>query len=414
MRVAARWSLVVLVAVVLGGCGWRQVGFDAGRTRFNPGATRVGPTTPLTVAWATNVSGSAEARSTLVAGGRVFAGRGGGLTAFDLGSGTELWHKNPPVTVPQGQATTTPVAVVPGPDGADLVIAAGAASSTAPAAADGALVAYDAVTGTRAWIASLGRVNGAVVVGDRVLATFDRGGGGLAPFRALVAFDAGTGVERFRVPGLVSVGAAGATYVFAHDTGTSSPVVAVPIAGCGSAQCAVAWRARPVADGGFPGGATTVADGHLVVSTTNGVFDFPSGGCGAVECLPTWHAVGIVDGVPAVAHARVFVTSATGGGLYRLEVFDLAGCGAAVCTPLWRGDEEVVVGSGAPVVAGGGVTVAGPDAEVRTWPESGCGGVRCAAVRSLATNAANGSAEVVVADDRLIVNGNRLAVFAPA
>jgi outer membrane protein assembly factor BamB len=82
-----------------------------------------------------------------------------------------------------------------------------------------------------------------------------------------------------------------------------------------------------------------------------------------------------VQGGPVIAGGGLFVAGFDG----MLKAYDIAGCGAAVCPPLWQGrtDNDITT---TPAVSGGRVVVSSADRFIHVFDASGCGAGICDAL----------------------------------
>ncbi|HAF13551.1 MAG TPA: hypothetical protein DCK99_07595, partial [Blastocatellia bacterium] len=92
MSLIALASAVFLASASVAFAGWRQYGFDASHTSFNPAETRLtrANVATLTLRWAGEV-GKQPCSPPIVGEGIVYVGARGLVHAFAVGDGSELW-----------------------------------------------------------------------------------------------------------------------------------------------------------------------------------------------------------------------------------------------------------------------------------------------------------------------------------
>jgi outer membrane protein assembly factor BamB len=148
----------------------------------------------------------------------------------------------------------------------------------------------------------------------------------------------------------------------ATSSGSGGPTTGTMLA-LDAADGHVQWSATlPAAPAADP----ALAQGWLYVPLENGdLVVLAAAGCGAANCPIAWRStVGGAGVQPAVAGGVVFVGTDAG----KLVALPAAGCGTATCTALWEHDFGTAV-TGAPAVTGGRVYVGvAPDEVVAFAP----------------------------------------------
>jgi hypothetical protein len=220
-------------------------------------------------------------------------------------------------------------------------------------------------------------------------------------FQGTAALDAGTGDVVFRVVEM-HVAAADTDELFGW---VGTLVAAVPLAGCGSTECALDWTTEPLG----ATGRVAVANGSLHVATTAGLFVFDAEKCAVGPCPSKWHVDGVFGGI-AVTPTRVYLTGEYLGNSAPLTVVDASGCATVTCSPLWTSTATHQFGS--PAVANGVVYASARGNPTAAWPVDGCGASTCSTAWTHAESTGL-AVEVIVADGRLYLAGSKLQAFVP-
>ncbi|MBF6024795.1 outer membrane protein assembly factor BamB [Lysobacter niastensis] len=217
-----RSSLVLLCAIALGGCttvkGWFGSKKDDAKPTEPMELTNITPTVKIAKLWSAN-AGKGEGRMGVrqgpaVADGRVYAAAiEGGVSAFDLQTGKQVWEFKP--------EKKSGLLLSGGPGAGDGLVVVGDL--------DGQVIALDAASGTEKWRAKVpNEVIAAPTVGMGVVLVRSNDG-------RVTAFDAATGERRWfwvhDVPALSVRGndapLLGPGYVFVgNDDGTVSALAA--------------------------------------------------------------------------------------------------------------------------------------------------------------------------------------------
>jgi outer membrane protein assembly factor BamB len=361
-----------LATVMLGACDWAQVGFDAGRTNFNPSEPTLSPATvsELHQRWTISVPGAssqqpltanglvyfavpgsrvaavsattgAPAWSTTtdvtsvfaVADGQVYATTQQGLSAFGARTGAEIWSITLPIHSPQsGQLgfSTGPV-VANG-----LVYVVGL---------DSRVYAYDAATGTLDWsVAPTSRtlLPGLIVANGVAYAS---------------AFDSTSGPNIFALNAITgaTIWSATTAWPFAFVSmaaGDKAYVVSVNCQASSSGyQCGIQTQARDATDGSVDwedaGGGYPLAMGDGIM------YRYPSDAIdSATGAQLWWHNDS--PSAAAIAHGVIYASDGSG-----LGAFD-----AATGAELWSAPLLTEGTYGGPAVANGALYVATGDSLV--------------------------------------------------
>jgi outer membrane protein assembly factor BamB len=400
--------VVVALVLTLAGCGWTQLGADAGNTSANSSEVVIGPgnVAGLTASWSLPTTSAGWFGRLLVHGGLVVTSADRSIAGYSADTGATRWSV-PPVEQPNQVLTSTqPLAIQSGPAGDVVLIGEGHTSLIGgPGGSWGYLRAVRASDGHVLWSQPVGNVLSARLIDGRLFVvafTYNHG----TDFDGTVVVDPATGDELFRIPGSRVV-AGDPTTAFATVADGSPGLRAYPTAGCGTPSCLPAWSIPNVAT--FDG-TVALAGGRVFVSSpTDGLKVFSSQQC-AAPCAPLWSG-GTALGYVAVSGSTVYVTgnSLSVGISGRLAAFAAAGCGATVCDPVWSSSTEDYYGP--PAVANGLVYVSARGQPTEAFAAAGCGTGTCAPLWS-SSDSLETPVVPVIADGRLYAGGASLQTYA--
>ena len=332
---------------------WRQPGFAASRSSFNPREIAVDPANVGSLVERWRAPGVGVTGSIVSGGGRVFGSNGGEMIALSIANGAELWRTaaqdefwfGSPVLTPDGKVTSE-----------ELWIGGGGTAL------------FDPASGTYSPGVGGGfhsrRFNHAIHKGIAYALDLSFGSGGpflvtLGPYDGLVDYSG------FPPPPWRGLAVHG-DHAF---TGVGSTLEAFDLLSCPDplnfagmfVYCRPAWTA--VLPGGF---STPVAfRGSVAVASDDGTLQVRAAADGALEWSATVAAG--VGHAPAVAKRRIFVPTDRGV----IVAFDSRGCGSATCEPV----ERFRTGSpatGQAVVAGKVLYAGTKDGRIVAFRASGC------------------------------------------
>jgi parallel beta-helix repeat protein len=305
---------------------WRQLGFNAERTSYNPYEQQIGPSNvgDLEVLWTHGFSSSIRGGVSVVDGIAYYGTYGGEVYASDAATGTRIWTQGI-MGKHQGQSVV------------DGVVYVTAANSSGPE--DGMVYAFDALTGDPIWTWDPGarRLGGPLVSeGVVYVAPYYEGD----PIQTL---NAETGEELWSVtPGGNVAVANGVVYTNISNTLRALSSENGELLWTGFIRAGILTR-------------PTVANGIVYMHTDMGyLYAFDASGCGVDSCSPLWAGVTEVsqqgDGPqsPAVGEGKVYV-----GSNDTFYAFDADGCGEPHCLPLWSTYTPVSFFSSSPSIANG-------------------------------------------------------------
>lgn len=396
----ARSVGIVVLATLLAGCNWPQVGFGPGNTRFNGLESTLTADNVSTLAeqWAMPGGSFSEP---VVSDGRVYTTVWPGwygsahpevaVEARDAGSGALIWKRT---LVPGGvtSAGATPVVVV---DGA-LWVGYWAYDAQGGCPSASGLLRLDPATGAVLTSESGDQVESPVVQAGSVLAytSFASDAACTGGSDELVVRDVDTlgtlWSHRFAA-GMVSTPTIAHGLIFVVADGD---LYAFDVDGCGSPSCDPVWvrsmdegvlRGRPVAgpDGqvfvihevGDPSGKGWSIENVLALGSSTGSTLWETA---IPDVESVWVELAATDGALYVASTWSPTSSSTGA----LDAFMATGCGQPVCPPAWSVPLDRVQ-SGPPTIAGGVVylPIGGrfPDFpnDIVAVDADGCGAASC-------------------------------------
>lgn len=331
----------------------------------------------------------------------------GAITARRLEDGDPLWSQPAVDADPSKQHFTGGLAIQASLDGSADVVFVAETVRQLPfnPTATGSLSAYAASDGHLLWRSQIGSFGQVTVDNGRVFARVRRNVGDSSDFSAIVAFDAASGTELFRIATTSSVFAIAGETLFVP---TETDLIAYPTHSCGT-SCPSRWTAPLLStQGSIPG--IVAAGGRVFVGMTGGLEVFAAAGCGTTVCAALWRAAGPADQL-AVAEGRVYATANwVRSDRAPMLVFDAAGCGAAQCAPIWSTAADLL---GPPSVANGIVYVAQHGTSFRAWSADGCGAAQCDPIWTM-SGSYPGNPTVLIADSRVLVASVDLDVFGLA
>lgn len=331
---------------------WRQPGYSAGRSSFNPREIAVDPANVASLAERWRVAGVGASGSPVVADGRVFVANGEEMIAVAFADGALRWRESvafddqccgvgAPVLTPDGKVTGQ-ISWIGG----------------------GGTARYDRATGAFTYSQELhtGYLYRAVTGGSVYSVSFTYGSGGpllytLLPYGGLVFYG---GLSNTTVNGLAVRG--DRAYVAFGNT-----LQAFDLASCPDPIVSFMTFCRPLWTKSLPQRIDTpVAFRESVaVVSDDGTLEVHAAADGALE----WSAA-IAAGIahaPAVAKRRVFVPTERG----LIVAFDSRGCGSATCDPVERFRTGSPV-TGQPVVAGKVLYAGTKDGRIVAFRAAGC------------------------------------------
>lgn len=336
---------------------WRQPGFSASRSAFNPRETEIDAGNVATLVERWRVAGIGAQGSPVVGGGRVFTASGPEMVALALDDGAEQWRK----TLVSSDECCQVYSPVLTPDG--LVTA------QVGWIGGGGTARFDPVTGTFTFGAQLhtGNLDRAVTGSDVFSIGFTYGSGGpllytLAPYGGLIFFGglSSTTTNGLAVRGDRAYVAFGNTVQAFDLTSCPDPIVTF------MTFCRPSWTKDLSQRAGMP-----VAFGDsVVVVSADGVLEVHAAADGSLEWASTVNAG--IGHAPAVARRRIFVPTERG----LIVAFDSRGCGSATCAPV----ERFRLGSpatGQPVVAGKVLYAGTKDGRLVAFRAAGCPEAAC-------------------------------------
>lgn len=358
---AAVLSLLLSVhaAVLLGAswpaaaASWRQPGYSAGRSSFNPRESAVDPANVGSLVERWRVTGIGASGSIVAGGGRIFASNGDEMIALSLADGAELWR----TAVEESFSVGDPVLTPDGKVTAEQFWLGG-----------GGTALFDPVDGTYSHGIGGGfhehRFNRAVQGSVVHALDLSYGSGGpflvtLSPYGGFVDF---SGLPPPAARGLAVRGDRAFTGVASTLQGFDLLSCPDPLIFAGFlVYCRPSWTTT------VPGGFDTPVAfrDSVAVATDDGSLEVHAASTGELE----WSAsIGAgVGHAPAVAKRRVFVPTERGV----IVAFDSRGCGSATCEPV----ERFRLGSpatGQPVVAGKVLYAGTKDGRIVAFRAAGC------------------------------------------
>lgn len=382
-RVGAAVAALV-VGTMLSGC-WTQVGFDAGRTNWNPGeqALRSDNVHLLAMAWQTGVGAS---NAPISVGGVVYVStRDGEVAAFDAGTGALRWRRD----FYDGSVAAAPTFSSPAWHAGELLVPAtfqGKGGLLHLDPADGSTLGGD-LAGEPTTVVAIAGDEPAVLAG-----TTWPGGFGIAhiswKFEPTVI---SSPLERpgsdFAIVGervMWSLGNRAQGFSAACPPYTDRP----------APGCAPDWSTDL---GGLPSTPTAVGSDAVAFTDDTGTLTVLDAATGEVRWIAETGITGA--GPPTVAGDTILVTTAGG----RLLAYAAEGCGAPECYTLWAGREQATA-SATPVATAELVFVPAPEGELAAYSLDGCGEPSCAPlIKKWAGNITHN----VIVDDGHVFGVNR-------
>ncbi|HEX5097798.1 MAG TPA: PQQ-binding-like beta-propeller repeat protein, partial [Acidimicrobiia bacterium] len=357
------------VALLTSGCGWLQLGANAGRTSFNKDETKLTAATlgSVTQLWSQTEQGTATAP--IVNDNTLYVATGATMTAYNATTGAVVWQKS--VAKVGGTVVLQAPFWYKGRVGAFYSEKEDTHASQLNGIVD---FEYDATTGeVHANDVSFGAMivpRGFVARGTEFAATATARASGQSA--AAVSYGADSTATDNKT-GILSLTAtdwptqpmmlgrrvfvSAGNKVFAFDMDSCPASTVLPATGfCGWTWSVTLEPDDPWALAGMP---VAIGDDAIAVPVDGGELRVLDAATGAEQ----WRgSVGTNDRGLAVADGVIYSVSPDD----RLYAWNASGCGAATCDPLWAGIVEFTPMT-APVVAGGLVYV-GSANHVRAFP----------------------------------------------
>ncbi|HET8908064.1 MAG TPA: PQQ-binding-like beta-propeller repeat protein [Ktedonobacterales bacterium] len=352
---------------------WRQLGFTADGTRFNPYETTIGPANvnQLTLDWSYNTGYTGQVYPSVAEDDLVVSNQAAEyLTNLNATTGQQLWQVYPENAESQPAVangviyetslylearTVATGAMLWESDylifNSDPVVANGMVYATAQGGS-AKLYAFSqggcgqatcqpvwSYTGTGGVIGTPTVVNGHLFIGGSQLTALNPTSGALQWTGTITTGE--TTVAAMVDHNMV--------YFAANSTSNGGTLYAFSVSGCGQKTCSPVWSVyNPHGWGRSP----AAANGILYIgSVDTSLYAFAEANCSSSSCAPIWEGSSNrpVIAPPAVANGVVYDTLASG----TIVAFNASGCGSATCSSLWSHTLSAFYDDAGPTVANG-------------------------------------------------------------
>jgi outer membrane protein assembly factor BamB len=376
VRDMRRWGTALAVALVglsTSGC-WLQLGAGPGRDGFNPSETSLTSANAATLheVWSAS-AGSNSASAPIQNGGRVFVSDGALITAFNAGSGKQLWQKDTQF------ATYFPAL-------GELALYQNRVVTPYSIAEFGGEYSFDQATGayTDSGTVELAPYNAPAVAGNVVVSDLGQANEGGA-LSAIQLSPTQNGLINFWTDFSQAVPATnpmvrGSQVFVGSGTTILSFTIGTCVASAIPSYCSPTWTTDLGSRTGMP---VSLSSTQLAVPLANGNVAVLDAATGALQ----WKAVTGAAGAqsPATDGTTMFVGSGDG----KVRAFPVAGCGNPTCNATSTSTAAGAAITGQPVLAGGVVYVGTANGKLVAFDTAG------SQLASLTVNAAATSVDVI-------------------